>query len=174
MDTTIFPNNILEKIDKEWTDSFCCYRNEIFEFLENYDLKEYYVCSKDHNEYGVDINMYDSNSTQILSCFLNINSSDYNGFINSDNNTYYLSSFSYNNYGVTEEIYSNRTEYYINGIYHGTKTDKYIDQFVDNVNKLIFSEKIVPELYDFILSDLNIVFINKNDFGNELSHKIYM
>ena len=141
---------------------------DIFKELKNEcicdnDIGDNYICYGRTGEYGVDIEICDLDSTCIYRLFVS-NPID-------DTNNIYITTF-YNNItqkGIHEKIMSNRTEHYIDNIYHSRNFNDEIMDIIKANTKIIMCDKKYPKLYEFITSILescmdDITLISKSEF----------
>ena len=111
-----------------------------------------YICYKELTEYGLSIIINKITGDKVYNIFLD------------DNRITTLYNIKTNT-GLYEKIYSNRTEYYINGIYYSSELDNKIENIILNNTKLILKDKKYPVLYEFIKSDNNITLISYEEFN---------
>lgn len=141
-------------------------KSDIFEELKNNcisDIGDNYICYSHSGEYGVYIKICDLDSTCIYKLFVS-NTID-------DTNNIYITTF-YNNItqkGIHERIMSNRTEYYIDNVYHSRNFSDEIMNIIKDNTKMIMCDKKYPKLYEFITSILescvdDIILIPKSEF----------
>lgn len=142
---------------------------DIFKELKNKcisdsDIGDNYICySRTSGEYGVDVEICDLDGTCIYRLFVS-------GPID-DTDNIYITTF-YNNItqkGIHEKIMSNRTEHYIDNVYHSRNFNDEIMDIVKANTKMIMCDKKYPKLYEFITSVLkscldDITLIPKSEF----------
>lgn len=123
------------------------------------DIGENYICIKEGCEYGFTIKIIDKNGECIYVLFFETYYENYEGEI--------LTLFNNKlNIGYQAKIYSNRTENFINGIYHSTNEQPYIELIIKENTKLIIQDKTYPTLSEFILNSYkndNITFIPEKE-----------
>ena len=166
MDNQSFSLDITDRIRKIYYELDD--KSDIFKELKNdcisdEDIGDNYICYSSSGEYGAYIYICDLDSTCIYKLFVSHPIDD----------TYdiYITTF-YNNItqkGIHEKIMSNRTEHYIDNIYHSTNFNNSIMDIVKANTKMIMCDKKYPKLYEFIMSILesctyDITLIPKSEF----------
>ena len=127
-------------------------KEDIFEELRNnnisnMDIGDNYICYSSLGEYGNYIKICNLDGVCMYKLFV--------GIIDSTKNIY-ITTF-YNNKtqkGIFEKILSNRTEHYIDNIYHSTNFKDDIMEIIKANTKMIMCDKKYPKLYEFITSIL--------------------
>jgi hypothetical protein len=117
------------------------------ENISDTDIGDNYICYNQIGEYGNDIKICNLDGSCVYELFA--------GIIDSTNNIY-ITTF-YNNItqkGISEKFFSNRTEHYIDNIYHSTNFKDDIMEIIKANTKMIMCDKKYPKLYEFITSIL--------------------
>ena len=137
---------------------------DIFTEIKDENIGENYICYSCSGEYGYDINICDKNGNGVYKLFVSNIAID-------DTDTIYITTFfnEISKKGLYEKIYSNRTEHYIDDVYHSTNFKDDIMEIVKVNTKIIMDDKKYPKLYEFIINILetekdDITLIPKSEF----------
>ena len=135
---------------------------DIFTEIKDENIGENYICYSISGEYGYDIKICDNNGNGVYKLFVSNMALD-----NTD--TIYITTFfnEISKKGLYEKIYSNRTEHYIDDVYHSTNFNDDIMEIVKANTKMIMCDKKYSKLYEFITNILekdDITLIPKSEF----------
>jgi hypothetical protein len=131
---------------------------DIFKEIINEDIGDNYICHSMLGEYGHSIRICDIRNTCIYNIFVSIPMGDITTFYNEIMQK-----------GIYEKIYSNRTEFFIDNVYHSNEFSDEIMNIVKTNTKMVMHDKKFPNLYEFIMSILesnkdDITLVPKNEF----------
>lgn len=134
--------------------------HDVFEETKYYNIGDNYICYKECSEYGTFIGICENTGKNVFKLFLN-NLVDEKGeaFITTFYNTQ-------TNTGLYEKHFSNRTEHYINGVYHSSGYSDEIMTIIRNNTRIVLEDMTYPTLYEFIMNRYEtVILLPKNEMN---------
>jgi hypothetical protein len=123
---------------------------DIFEYTKDPQYEDILLCIKERGEYGISVKLYFSDGEEYMKIFVNLEKNEYSS------KPYWFSTFEVEGKGLSENIYSNRTDYYWNGIYMNDNIDDKIGFILKEINHYWIKESLYPKLLDFIEQKIEI------------------